>query len=881
VLKRYASGGVQKVSVSTIAEAAGAVQAIMWDVVVETALLAGHGLHKLEAPFMPILAGFVAPVLSGLFGAELDEATFARKLAKGGGANAGQAIVQGFFKAIEGDSGADLTPGPHGAQRIAGAAVAASLESSFNALVPEVLSSLLPLEIGHFRDIMELPEHIIRSLGVGRLVRRAIGPLVTTACTTPMEWHVHKKYRPTLLSPSDTVRQVLRGRWDHDKALEELARQGYSDDRIEALFNSAAKFFGPGDVDDFVTRGHWTRDAGVKHLRDQGYSLDGAEDALRLAGIRRFQQLETAEAHVLITAYAARDIDRATFAGLLRDAVSVESERHLLTELAEVRRAVTIKRLTLKQVEGMVRSGVLNVRDYRDTAIREGYPPEDVVALELQLRWELDTAKKLDAHRLELEAEHAADKAAREQEAADRKAAVAKERALTRRGAESDLERAVVRGVIPLARLEEVYRARYDADTAAILLTLTEDARLAYVAQEQAREDALTRGQRRNIDVGALEQAVLAHILTLQEFRARLDALGFDPADAQLLTAVLEQRQHVLAETKAAHDQAAAAAKVRSIDLGRFEMLVRRGARSFAQYDALLAELGFEDAARADMRELLQLHVDDDARARQLRDDAEARLMQKGLSLEQVRRAVLLGVKSVDDFGRFLVEHAFTADAQITLLAELRADVADAEAARLRRETPAPGPPAPGIPVSTIRRAAQLGVVTVDTYHARLLRDGYSAEDIAIEMDLLLYEIADVQAKRRARDAAPPPAAPRDLSLADVARGVKAGLTPLDVYRAQAIGLGYSAADAGLLTALLEHELRTLAAARQRHDELAFELAARGLSLPDVEARVLAGELTLEAYKDQLEAWGAAPDEAELLAGLLAFRLEQAAAGGG
>src|SRR3982751_4815044 len=84
-LKRYAAGGVQKATVSAAIEAAGGINAVAWDLVVETALLAGKGIHLLEEPFLPVIAGIVAPVLSGLFGAEIDEGALARKLAKGGG----------------------------------------------------------------------------------------------------------------------------------------------------------------------------------------------------------------------------------------------------------------------------------------------------------------------------------------------------------------------------------------------------------------------------------------------------------------------------------------------------------------------------------------------------------------------------------------------------------------------------------------------------------------------------------------------------------------------------------------------------------------------------------------------------------------------------
>lgn len=876
-----ASGNVADGVIEVMGKQKGAAMSTAMEIAESVALKMGETLHAVERPFMPIIAAFVAPIVAGLFGAEVNEAEFTKRLVRGGGHAAARAIVDGFLKAIEGDGAGELRPSPEGGARVASAAVAASLESTFNALIPELLSDCLPFEIGHFKELTELPEGIIRALGVGRLVRRAVGPLVTVCAATPMLWHVNKKYRPTLLGPGEVVRQALREKWSKAEAIEELARQGYSDKRIEALFNAGAKFFSVGDVRTFLSREEWTNEQAIQHLKDQGYDQATAHDALRLEGLRRFDQLETQEANVIIGAYAARDIDRSTFGSMLDAAVSVASERALFTELAEIRRACNIKRLTLSQVEAMVRSGVLNVRDYRETAQLEGYSDGDVTALELQLRWELDKEKAIEAHRAELEAERLAAKIARELALAERKAQIAAERALARRGNEADLERAAVRGQIAIGRVEEVYAQRYDPDTVQILVASLEDDRQAYIDQQTARDAAIQRGKRRNIDVGAVEQAFYTNLLTADELRARLAALGFNDADADLLTATAVAKKAELDAAKARRDATAAVAAKKQIDLGRFERLVRRGDRTMAQYVTLLQSLDVDEAAIPDFVDALQVLINDDAAARDARRAAEPALNAKGLSLEQMRRAVLLDIRTRDDFQAFLVANHFTSDAQAVLLAELDADVADAEAARRRRTAPAPGPQPSGSPLSTIRRAAQLGIVSPDVYLQRLADAGYGKEDLAIETDLLLLEISDVQAARARRDQAPAAAPPPGLSLETIGRAVKAGTSSIDLYRARAVELGYSLADVDILAALLTRELETLNAGRTAHSDVGFRLAPQGLSLAELDARVTSGELTLEDYAAQLEAWGVGPDDAQLVAAFLAWQLEQKPSTGG
>jgi hypothetical protein len=870
-LKHVTATGVQKTVVSSTTEAVGGVIGLVFDQAESIGFALGEAMHTVERPFLPVIASMVAPIIAGLFGADVDEGTFARKMASGGGHGAAQAIVDGFMRAIEGSAaGGELEPGPQGGARVASAAVAASLESSFNALVPALISDIFPAA-GHFDELLKLPEHIISALGVGRLVRRAIGPLVTVCAATPMEWHVNKKYSPTLLSTGAAVQQILRGQGQADEWKEDLRRQGYSEKRIAALLNQGRKFFSPSDVRTFYSRGEWTGDQAEQHLRDQGYDADAAHDALRLEGLKRFEQLEGQEAAVLIGAYAARDIDRPAFLSLLDTAVTPPAERALYTELAELRRAVNVRRLSLTQVETMVKSNVLNFRDYRAAAEREGYPLDDVTALELQLRWEIDKQRSIDDHRAELDADRAAVKVARDAAAAARKAQVDAERALARRGSEADLEKAAIHGKIPIARVVEVYRAHYDDDTVAILVDELEGARQAYLDEQAARDAARQRGARRNLDTGALDQAFMRGHLTAPELRGRLVALGFDAGDADLLVATaIDQKADADALAKKRRD-ADATARKREIDLGRYERLVRKGARTMAQYVTLLQSLDVDEAAIPDFVAALQVLIDEDAAARATRDQAAAAPAPKGPTLEQFRRAVVLGVKTLDQFSAYLIDNRYTTDAQEVLIAELRADLDDAELARRRRATPPPGSATPGTTLATIRRAAQLGIVAPDAYIDRLRALGYSADDLDLELELLLTEIADTQEARRGRDADPPSGAPAGLSLAELERAVKAGVATIEDYRARAVALGKTPDEIEVLAAVVEHEAQTLSAARAAHDNLGLRLAADGDDLKALDAGVKDGSLTIVDYLAELAARGVAADEAQLVAAYVAF----------
>jgi hypothetical protein len=418
------------------------------------------------------------------------------------------------------------------------------------------------------------------------------------------------------------------------------------------------------------------------------------------------------------------------------------------------------------------------------------------------------------------------------------------------RGRAADLEQAAIRGLIPIARVAEVWAADFDGETVEILTALLEDKRAAYVAQQAARDAAAGKAKQRGVDVGKLEDAVINGVISLGQYREQLTRLNFADEDANLLVATLDAKMRARADAQAAHEAAVAEGKVRHVDIATLEILVRRGYRTMADFDATLRALNFDDAARAALRDRLQIQIDDDARAAAARDAANAKLRDKGLSWDQERRAVLLGVRTLDEAATFLLDNGFNADARDVLLAELRADVQEAEDARQRRESAAARVDARDAPLADIARAARLGLIPVQTYLDRLARDKWTDDAIALETDLLLTEIADVQAARARRDELEAASHDRGLSLEQAARVVRAHLAPIAVYVSAAQAAGYSDEATALLARLLADEVAGDDAAAARRGTIAGELAGKALTLAQLEASVLAGVRTLQAFGD-------------------------------
>jgi hypothetical protein len=827
----------------------------------------GAFLASLETHIEEIAGPPLAGVVGHLLGDDVSVTELRQSAAAGGDPRIGRLVAQLALKTLSSDA-SELTPGTAGAERfltlVSQLVVNGWFEGTAFALLAEEFPFAEALE-----SLAELPRELVDALGLGRLARVALRPLAQTLIATPLTWELNKKHTPSRLSDSQLVQLFLRNAIDESTFNNELSQQGWSPARVEFLKLLAAKYVG---VDDALVLGRHQvvdRQYAVQALENQGWDPDTAEKVVQAAELRRQDAIADNALPTLLRAYVNNDLSESQFQSFLPHIIPDGNERSLYEVAASLQHDYTISHLTHSEVIECVELEILPTSFYRAWLTRQNYPLEEAFALELRLRARIDKATTIEQHRAAIEAERAAEKARADAEKAARIAQAEADRALARRGSLTELRRAAVRGLVPLARVEEILQPQYDADFIATYMNLVEQDRVEYVRQQDARAAAEQRALNKHIDVGALEQAVLTNVLDFDRFRSALRDRGIVDADADILTATLRARKADLDAARQQRAAAEAALRNKHIDLGRFETLVRRGHRTLAEYDQLLTSIGFSEPARAAMADLLQLQIADDARAARAKDDAAAALRNKGVSLETERRAVILELVSVDDYSRFLFGQGFNADAVALMIADVQHAIDDARAARARRDQPPPPTPPRAIPLADVRRAARTGVIFPDTYRARLEADGYTADDIAIEMDLLLQEIADVQAARL-REMQADQAAPAGLSLAQLAAAVRAGVKHLEDYRAAAAANpNLTREDVATLVRVLADELAGSDVARARRTAIASTVKPQDVSIGALEARVRAGTLAMQDYVSLLEGAGLDEVDIDLLTTLL------------
>jgi hypothetical protein len=810
-------------------------------------------------------------VVAHLLGVDVDAATLRKTWDPRTPSPIGAALAGAVFNIFERESG-ELKPGQEGAERLVGSLAGLVIKGWVEGVIVEEFSSLGGV-LHPIEKISHLGNEIIEALGLGRLMRVALRPLAQHLIATPLDWKISKEVRPKLLGDSTVARQWARGRWDWPDVVEELSRHGYSDARIDAIINEQRKFISPGEVALLARHIETATFDAIQYLGEAGYERGDAERALLVHETQRLEQEQDALAIVAIDAYVRRSIDRAHFETIISSLSMPHADQEKYRHRGLLRRELEVKVLTPAEAEACFLADVVPIATYRDALHHAGY--EESAALALELLAETKKNKLVDVaglrkHKTEELATH---KLEAKKHAEARQAQLDEARKLRQEGPLGEWRRAVVLGLVPSSQYAALLAQHYDATTVQTLQTLAESERAAYVAQRQKAADAAKRAAEHFLNIGELSQAVYEGVLTPAQFRAALEHQKLPAADADLLTATVTAHLKDLTAAKAKRAEADARAKVKHIDLARAELLVRRGHATLAQYQDLLRTLGYDAPSIAGMTELLQVRIADDAAARKLREAIAARRDNVAVSFAQIRRAVVLGDASLDDFTKWLADHKFTVDAQRVMLAELRDDVASAAAARAKRAQAQLAGGDSRLSLVSLARAVRLGILPIARYQQHLQAAGYSADDIAVETDLLTEEIAQTRTAQARAAAALAKLADHGLSLTQLAKAVKLDEATIDDYGARALALGFDDADAQTLVNVLADELATLTDAKTKHAAIGADLKTRHLSLGELDQAVLKGALTIDGFIQRMRALKYVDDDIFLLVSLLKVKL--------
>src|SRR5205814_6094695 len=143
-------------------------------------------------------------------------------------------------------------------------------------------------------------------LGLNRLARVALHPLIQNTIATPLDWKTKKTFTPSLLSESAALRAFIAGKWTDAQLREELARQGWSQDRMDVLLSQQYKNLSLEDMLLLERHGATTRPETLAILKLEGYDDTTAQLATIAADARRSDSLDDNVLPALLSAYVNR-----------------------------------------------------------------------------------------------------------------------------------------------------------------------------------------------------------------------------------------------------------------------------------------------------------------------------------------------------------------------------------------------------------------------------------------------------------------------------------------------------------------------------------------------------------------------------------------------
>lgn len=270
---------------------------------------------------------------------------------------------------------------PSGTVTLASGAAAARTFSGYcvnfgvqNAMLSQLAEGISAHYLEHFR---ELGEEVAQNLGLGRLQRRAMGPLIDNTISTPYDRHLKAKYRPELLQPADYVRAYYAGRLTRAQLSERIGQKGITEADIDELIKQVASDFGQADIARLIRFGELTRERAIQILRDQGWPEEVAKIRLRAVELSRVDGKEAEYVNVAEQQYVDGFIDDLAFNKVLDKTHLSDEEKQWERNIVGQRKDAARKRVSLSDMRRMYLAAIITLSEFSEYLVELGYSDAD------------------------------------------------------------------------------------------------------------------------------------------------------------------------------------------------------------------------------------------------------------------------------------------------------------------------------------------------------------------------------------------------------------------------------------------------------------------------------------------------------------------------
>ena len=249
----------------------------------------------------------------------------------------------------------------------------------------EVLTSMLPesFRIGDgFRAYGEL---MAKNLGLGRMARRALQPLIQVLVADPLLYKLQEQYRPKRLGPSPAIKKFFRDPNFEQQMRKELAQEGFTEDRMNDLIADLRPLLAERQIiEHFVRFGRVTTSSDVgtpldtKGLLEQrGFS---GEDAQKLIDLSH-PVLDKGE---ISTLFVHGKIDETLALGFLAQ-LGYDNDTAQLVLRAHSLQNERTRRLGLAELKRAFHNAVIDLLELKAHLSADGYSDDDIQIITLDL----------------------------------------------------------------------------------------------------------------------------------------------------------------------------------------------------------------------------------------------------------------------------------------------------------------------------------------------------------------------------------------------------------------------------------------------------------------------------------------------------------------
>jgi hypothetical protein len=243
----------------------------------------------------------------------------------------------------------------------------------------------MPKELGFLSGFRDYGEQMAKNLGLGRMARRALQPLIQILVSDPLMYKLQEQYRPKRIGASPAIKKFFRDPNFEPQMRKELAQEGYTDARINDLIAEFRPLLAERQLIEYLFRfGDVTVGIGEgeslsirEKLTQRGYS---AEDVQRMVEVSR-PVLDKNEISVL---FANEKIDQPTallyLAKLGYDDFTAELvlRAHSLTH-------PHARRLGLAELKKAFHNSVIDLLELKAHLSADGYSDDDIQIVTLDL----------------------------------------------------------------------------------------------------------------------------------------------------------------------------------------------------------------------------------------------------------------------------------------------------------------------------------------------------------------------------------------------------------------------------------------------------------------------------------------------------------------